>query len=174
MSTTLKWILGILAALVIIAVIAGGIYLLSARASFAMANRLNRFAPAPGATPGAPQTQPYAQPNQPGQPNQPFGFRPFRTPGYGPGYGYERHMPMMGGRGFGSFRLMPFGFGMLFLGGLLRLLIPLVILVLVAILFYQLGKHSRPAPAPASSQAQPPSAPTDLPAPPPGRKVAKN
>ncbi len=163
MSTTLKWVLGILAALVIIALVGAAVYLVANHASFSLAGRVNRFSPAPGATPGAPQTQPYAQPNQP------FGFRQFR--GYpGGGYGYERRMPMMGGRGFFNFGMMPFGFGLFFLGGLLRLLIPIVILVLVAILFYQLGKHSRPAIAPA----QPPSAPTDLPTPPPGRKVAKS
>ncbi len=170
MSTTLKWILGIVAALVILAVAGTAVYFFANHGSLSMTSRLNRLAPAPGATPGAPQTQPFGQPNQPnqpGQPNQPFGFREFR--GY-PGGGFEHRVPMMGGRGFYNFGLMPFGFGLFFLGGLFRLLIPIVILVLVAILFYQLGKHSRPAPAPV----QPAPTPTDLPTPPPGRKVAKS
>ncbi len=76
---------------------------------------------------------------------------------------------MMGGRGFGAF--MPFGFGVFFLGGLLRLLMPLILLVLVAILFYQLGKRSGAARVTVAPPASP-STPTDLPTPPAGRKVA--
>lgn len=167
MSTTLKWILGILAALVIIAVVAAAVFVMWNHAPLSVSSRLNRNLPVPGATPGVPQTQPYGQPNT--QPNQPFGYRQYR--GF-PDNEFGRRMPMQGGRGFFHFGLMPFGFGLFFLGGLLRLLIPIVILVLVAILFYQLGRRSRPALA--TPPAQPPSAPTDLPAPPAGRKVAKS
>ena len=78
---------------------------------------------------------------------------------------------MMGGRGsriFGGF--MPFGMGFFLLGGLLHLIIPLGVLVLVAILFYVLGKR-----AGASSVAQtPPSNPTPPEAPSSGRRVAKS
>jgi hypothetical protein len=70
--------------------------------------------------------------------------------------------------------MVPFGLGIFFLGGLFRLLIPVVILVLVAILFYQLGKRAGAGPAPAAPSTPPPSAPTQLPTPPPGRKVAKS
>ncbi len=60
---------------------------------------------------------------------------------------------MMGRPGFGPF--MPFGMGFFFLGGLFRLILPLGVLVLVAFLFYQLGKRSAgsavAAAAPASS-----------------------
>lgn len=56
------------------------------------------------------------------------------------GFWNFRH-PMMGGRGFGIFG-MPF----LFLGGLLRLIFPLGVLVLVAYFAYQQGKRARMAP----------------------------
>ncbi len=174
MSKTLKWILGTLAALVIIAVAAAAVYVAWNHAPLSLAYRQNRNLTAPGATPGPSQTQPYGQPNQPygqTQPNQPFGFRQYR--GY-PDNGFGRHMPMMGGRGFFNFGMMPFGFGLFFLGGLVRLLIPIVILVLVAILFYQLGRHSRPAPAPVAPSSPPPTAPSEPPTPPAGRKVAKS
>lgn len=165
MSKTLKWILGILAVLVILAVAAVAVYMLRNHGPLSLSYRTERNFPAPGATPGAPQAQPYGQPNA--QPDQLFGFRQDRGMPYN---GFGRHMPMMGGRGFFNHGMMPFGFGLFFLGGLLRLFIPIVILVLVAILFYQLGKRSRPAPAAAT----PPPASTDMPTPLPGRKVAKS
>ncbi len=158
MSKTLKWILGILAAVVIIAVAVAAVFVLLNHAPL-VGYRLGRpTAPQAQATPGAPGTQP-------NQPNQPFGFRSYR--GY-PYEGFGGRMPMMGGRGFYGYGMFPFGFGLFFLGGLLRLLIPIIIVVLVAILFYQLGKRARPAPVPAT----PPAPPTDSSAPTKGRKVA--
>jgi hypothetical protein len=53
------------------------------------------------------------------------------------GYRNDR-MPMMGGRGFFFF---PFG-GLFFLGGLLRLIIPLGVLVLVGYFSYRAGKKA--------------------------------
>ncbi len=173
MSKTWKWILGILAAVVVIAVAAGAVYIWANHSGFPVAYRFNRTLPnaqtAPG-TPNAPNA-PNAPsgPNNEPNPNMPFGFRQFR--GYPYGYGYERRMPMMGGRGFGG--LMPFGFGLFFLGGLLRFLIPVILFVLVAILFYQLGKRAGRTAVPAMPPT-PPSAPTELPTPRPGRKVAKS
>lgn len=157
MSKTLKWILGILAVLVIIAVAAAAVFVLRNQAPFTLGYNYGRqgIQQAP-ATPGAPNTQP----------NQPYGFREYR--GY-PNRGFGGRMPMMGGRGFNNFGMFPLG--LFFLGGLFRLLIPVVILVLVAILFYQLGKRAAVAPAPRS---QPPSAPPDMPTPAAGRKVAKS
>ena len=63
---------------------------------------------------------------------------------------------------------MPFGMGFFFLGGLLRLIIPLGLLALVAILFYQLGKRAGPsrvsAPAPREpAPVETPSSDQDLP-----------
>ena len=126
MSRTLKWVLGIVAVLVVLAVIAGAVLLWQYRGQIASAYR------------------PYAvQPNGQPAPNAPngrgFGFG---NNGRNPMFGYGFRGPMMG-RGFG--RMMPFGmFGMgfMFFGGLLRLLIPLVLLALVAFIFYQLGKRS--------------------------------
>lgn len=156
MSKTLKWILAILAALVIIGVAVAAVFVLWNHAPLSVGYRLGRpAAPLAQATPGAPGTQP----------NQPFGFRSYR--GY-PYEGFGGRMPMMGGRGFYGYGISPFGFGLFFLGGFFRLLIPIIIVVLVAVLFYQLGKRARPASVPAT----PPPAPTDSPAPPKGRKVA--
>lgn len=162
MSKTLRWILGILAAIVVIAVVAAAVFVLWNHAPLRLGYRLNQAgpnAPVAPSTPGAPNTQP----------NQPYGFRPYRAFPYG---GFERRLPMMGGpRVFGFGGMMPFGMGIFFLGGLLRLLIPLIIVVLVAIVFYQLGKRAGAAPAPVAPP--PPPVPTELPTPPPGRKVAK-
>ncbi len=166
MSKTWKWILGILAVVVIIAVAAAAVFVWASHSGFPVAYRLNRTLPNSQTAPGTPNA-PNAPNNQP-NPNMPYGFRQYR--GY-PFQGFGGRMPMMGGRGFGYYGgLMPFGFGVFFLGGLLRLLIPLVLLVLVAILFYQLGKHA----GATQTTVTPPSAPTDLPTPPAGRTVAKS
>jgi len=170
MSKTWKWILGILAVVLVIAVAAAAVFVWVNHSAFPVAYRLNRTLPNSQTAPGTPNA-PTAPGNQQ-NPNAPFGFRQYR--GY-PDQGFGRRMPMMGGRGFWNFGgMMPFGMGVFFLGGLFRLLIPLVILVLVAILFYQLGKRAGATPAPAAPPAPPPSVPTQLPTPPPGRKVAKS
>ncbi len=162
MSKTLKWSLGILAGIVVIAVVAAAVFVLWNHAPLRFGYRFNQSgpsAPVAPSTPGAPNTQP----------GQPFGFRPNRGFPYG---GFERRFPMMGGPGFGFGGMMPFGMGFFFLGGLLRLLIPLIIVVLVAVLFYQLGKRAGAAPAPVAPP--PPPVPSEMPTPPPGRKVAKS
>ena len=129
MSRTLKWVLGILAVLVVLAVIAG----IAGAVWFAV----NRGQIASNYPPNA--VQPNGQ-TAPGAPDgRGFGFG---NNGRNPMFGYGFRGPMMG-RAFG--RMMPFGmFGMgfMFFGGLLRLLIPLILLVLVAFIFYQLGKRS--------------------------------
>ncbi len=154
MSKTLKWILGILGGLVVLALVAAAVFVLWTHAPMSVGYRFDgQNVPPALATPGAPNTQP----------NQPYGFRQYRTFPYD---GFGRRMPMMGGRGFYNFGLFPFG--LFFLGGLIRLLIPIVIVVLVAILFYNLGKRAGYHPVPAT----PPAHPTDLPKPPEGRKVA--
>src|SRR5512136_162007 len=115
MSKTWKWILGILAVVVIIAVAAAAVFVWVNHSGFPVAYRLNRTLPnsqvAPG-TPNAPAapngpTAPNGQQNQNGQqnPNVPYGYRQYR--GF-PDQGFGRRMPMMGGRGFGNFGgLMP-------------------------------------------------------------------
>ncbi len=78
---------------------------------------------------------------------------------------------MMGSRGFRNFGgMMPFGIGFLILGGLLHLIIPLGILVLVAILFYWLGRRAGASYAARTA----PSNPTTPEPPRPGRRVAKS
>ena len=169
MSKTWKWILGVLAALVIIGIVAAAVFVWWNHAPLTLARRVTRVQqyaqPAPG-TPIAPGTPavPNAQPRQ----SMPYGFgRGDRGYFYGDG----GHMPMMGGRGSRGFGggFMPFGMGFFILGGLLRLMIPLGILVLVAILFYQLGKRA----GASSAMPAPPSTPTPADPPRPGRKVAK-
>lgn len=150
MSRTLKWFLGILAVLVVVAIIAGGVWVWQNHAQLMASAR------------------PYAvQPNTPGSPTGPnFPNRGFGFNGDGgnPMGGFGFRGPMMGGRGRFMF-FGPFGMGLFFLGGLLRLLIPLGMLVVVAIIFYQLGKRAgghalvRPEPAPAvPSDQNPPQA----------------
>ena len=119
--------------------------------------------------PGAPNAQ--GTPNAPAAPNgqnrpmMPYGYNngqrgpmmPYGNNGQkGPmmPYGfYGQHNNPMGGWGergrlmdrggfshFGMF--MPFVMGFLFLGGLLGVIVPLVLLVLVGFIFYQLGKRA--------------------------------
>jgi hypothetical protein len=92
-------------------------------------------------------------------------------PRMGPrGFDGNRQPPMMNGRGFFRFgaRFAPFGFGFLFFGGFLRLLVPLGLLALVAFTFYQMGRRAgmtpapvtpvpAPAPAPASKEPEKPT-----------------
>lgn len=149
MSRTLKWILGIAAVLVILAILAGGVW--------AWQNRAQLLA----------NNGPYAA--QPGAPNgRPFqnGPRFNNGGGRGPMFGWGfRDGPMTRGRGrFGP--LGVFGMGLFFVGGLFRLVIPLVVLAVVALLFYQLGRRSgartvrqeSPSPNPPPSSPNPPAA----------------
>jgi hypothetical protein len=145
MKTVWKWILGIVIVLVVVAAVIGGVYLV--RTNMAMRAALNN-----GQRPNLPNGQ-----NVPGTPGAPNGqqgqTRPYGSQG-GPngqdgnrGYDNGRGGPMMGGRGFrpGVFMpgmFMPFGMGFFFLGGLFRLIIPAAVLVLVAFIFYRLGKNA--------------------------------
>jgi hypothetical protein len=151
MSRTLKWVLGILAVLVVIAIIAGGVWVWQNHAQFVASSRPYAVQPKPNAqgTPGVPNS-----------PNGPRGYG-FNGNGRGPMNGWGFRGPMMGGRGRNMMPFFgPFGMGFFFLGGLLRLFVPLVILVVVAIVFYQLGKRAgirtptRPEPAPATPADQ--------------------
>lgn len=153
MSRAWKWILGILAILIIVAVVVGGAWLLISRGTRIAAVR-------PYAAQPNPQTAPFG-PNGQYFPNGRQGFgndgrSPFGNNGF--------RGPMMGNRfmGFG-----PFGVGFFLLGGLLRLIVPLGLLALVAIIFYQLGKRAgvsgavrrEPAPVtPTPPDQTPPSA----------------
>lgn len=158
MSTALKRILGILAAVVIVGLVAAAAFVWWNHAPLA-ASRAARPSVAGTPAPNAPNA-----PNGQVAPGMPYGFGQDRRPGFGD---WGHRGPMMGGRGFSNFgRYTPLGMGFFFLGGLLHLIIPLGVLILVAILFYQLGKR---AGAPTSgSKSEPPHAPQ------PGRKVARS
>lgn len=123
MSRTLKWILGIVGVLIVLAIIAGGVWAWQNRAMLTASS-------APyGVQPRAQNQQPF-----------PYGQRGFNDEGHNPMFGWGMG-PMMGGRGrFGRFG--GFGMGFFFLGGLFRLIVPLILLAVVAFVFYQLGKRS--------------------------------
>lgn len=158
MNTVWKWILGIVIALVVIAAIVAGVVLVI-RTNPALtfgpgfANRFN--APNGQTAPNAPNGQ-----TAPNNPNGPRVTRPGF--GFGPGRGYnwaqrfgERGFVPYGG-GFAPFGFMPFGM-FFFFGGLLRLLIPIGVLVLVAFIFYQIGKQAGLKTAAAMPSTNPPA-----------------
>jgi hypothetical protein len=174
MSKVWKWIFGILIVLVVAALVVGAVFVVRNNLLFTRGVRAVPFAngqtrPNLQATPNAPGAP---APNGQNRPVAPYGFNNRRNPGFG---GFGRG-PMMGVRGFRNFGgFMPFGiFGMgfFFLGGFLRLIIPLGVLALVAFIFYQMGK--RAGAASAVSQAQVPSDPAPNETPARGRKVAKS
>ncbi len=148
MSRTLRWVLGILAVLVILAVAAGAVWAWQNRSQILALSR-----------PYATQQNPQVRPTIPNVPNGPRGFG---NNGRNPLNGFGFRGPMRGSRGrFLNFG--PFGLGIFFLGGLLRLFIPLAILVVVALIFYQLGKRAatprhEPVPAPPA-EPNPPQTP---------------
>ena len=154
MSRTLRWILGILAVLVVIAVIAAGIWFVQNRSQM-MAYRQSATQPNAQATPGAPNTTPGQ-----GQPRGPKGFDNDRRFPFG---GWDGRGPMMRQRPFmHGGPSMPFGMGFFFLGGLFRMILPLAVLVLVAFVFYQLGRRSSASNTPASA-ARRDASPSDTP-----------
>jgi hypothetical protein len=187
MSKVWKWIIGILIGLIVVAVVVGAVFMVRNRAFMASSVRPYAFGngqtrpnlqgtPNPQGTPNAPsapngqngQRMPFGFNGQKG-PMMPYGFNNGR---HNPMYGWGDRGPMMGGGGFRHYGgFMPFGmFGMGFflLGGLLHLVIPIGILVLVAYLFYQMGKRagvnsvtSKAPPAPVETKGR-------------GRKVAKS
>jgi flagellar basal body-associated protein FliL len=197
MSKVWKWIIGILIVLVIVAVVVGGVVMVRNRAF--MTSRVRPMTYATGQTrpnvqgtpnaPGAPNAQgtpqvPNTAPNGQRGPMMPYGYNGQRSPmmPYGftnrnsPMGGWGNRGPMMGKGGSSHFgRFMPFGIfgmGILFLGGIVGLVIPLVILALVAFIFYQLGK--RAGLNSAKNQTPAPSEPAPVDTQGRGRKVAKS
>jgi hypothetical protein len=165
MSKTLKWILGVLAVLVVIAIAAGAFFVWQNHMSLAANYRVRVAQPPTNGTPA-----PNAPNNAPGQkgPMMPYGFRMEKRPSTD-GFGWRE--PMMGERGlshFGAFG--PFGMGFFLLGGLLRLIVPLGVLVLVALISYQMGKNAGATAKSTSPPSNP--GPTDIPQ--RGRKIAKS
>ena len=147
MSRTLKWVLGIVAVLVILAVAAGVVWVFQNRALMMASVRPNATLPNQGA-PGAP--------NFPNNGQRGFGYNG-RNPNFGYGYGFGGPMA----RGMGRMmRFGPFGMGLFFFGALFRWFLPLLLLVLVAVIFYQLGKRSMRLREPVPAPPAPPSEPT--------------
>ena len=133
MKTAWKWILGIIIVLVIVAAVVA--------VPFVMRNYMAARLPATAAN-ALPQGQ---GPNGNG-----WNMMPKNGGRQGLGQGQSgfdgRGGPMMGGgqafnRGFNGGRFSPFGFGFMFLGGLMRL-IPLILLGLLIWGVYQLGRRS--------------------------------
>jgi hypothetical protein len=154
MSKTLRWVLGILAVLVLIAVAAGAVWFWQNRSQMMASYRPYAVQPNAQGTPAAPNTQP-------GQ-NLPRGPQGFGDNRRFPMGGWDLRGPMMGGRPFRQAApFMPFGMGLFFLGGLFRLVIPLAVLALVALLFYQLGKRAGASSKPVVAEA--PKSEQDLP-----------
>jgi hypothetical protein len=162
MSKAWKWILGVLAVLVIVGVVAA-VFVWWNHAPLGV--RRTAALPQASGTP-APNT-PYRQ----GQPGMPYGFNENR-PNHMNGWDFRG--PMMQGRGFRQFGgFGPFGVGFFILGGLLRLIIPLAILALVAFLFYRLGRSAGASAGNSASAPATPASPSPDGTPLPGRKVAR-
>jgi hypothetical protein len=152
MSRTLQWILGILAVVVIVGIIAGG--------AFMYRNRAAMWGYPPNAYTGAGGS------NSPQDGDAPYGLQ-----GYPRYHMYDRDwgMPMMQGRSYPGVHMYgtqwsPF----MWIGGLFHLLLPLGILALVAYLFYQMGRRAGEA---AASATRSPARPAANPL--PARKVAR-
>ena len=138
-----KWILGILIVLAVVAVLVA-VPLVVMRTNPVAARGWNNGPMMPG--------------NQL-QPGQAPSGRNFQHPQV-PGFEGQGGRMMGGGRGFNR-GFSPFGFGAMFIGGLLRL-IPLVLLGLLLFGVYQLGKRAgkRSSLATVAAPAQPAPAPT--------------
>jgi hypothetical protein len=153
MKKVWKWILGIILVLVVVAALVAVPFVMRNY----MAANFNR---------ATVQTAPGTNQQAPGYNGGPM-MRNFGPRGRFPGGFDDRTGRMMGGgrnfeRGFSRFGgFAPFGFGLMFLGGFLRL-IPLVLLGLLLWGAYTLGKRSgmrsMQAPAPVATQPAPPAA----------------
>ncbi|MGA7193866.1 MAG: hypothetical protein WBW94_09555 [Anaerolineales bacterium] len=166
MKTVWKWVLGIVIVLVVVGLVVGAVFMWQHRPAFGMRS-------APFAYRQYQQNAPNNQGNstpqnnqsQPASPNGTTPKRPMMGRGFGygqPGFGYGPMM--MNRRGFNQFgMMMPFGpFGMMgfMFFGLIRLIFPLGVLVLVAYVFYQLGKQKG-----MSKFTAPPTSPAPVSAP---------
>jgi hypothetical protein len=123
MKNIWKWILGIFVALVLVGALFGG--------GMVVGRRLGgNFAPG---------VMPHSW-NVPQQPNHQNGWQHPTLGDFDRNGGWN--FPPFGG-------FAPFGLGLMLVGGLFRLFIPLGLLALGAYFFYWLGKRASPKPAPA-------------------------
>jgi hypothetical protein len=150
MRSVWKWILGILAVLIVCAALGGlGFF-------FARGRGADFVSAAP--VPGNPDT--WRMPMHRGF-NAPQGGQDFGPGGYG-------HMRMH--RGYGFF---PFAMPFMMLGGLFRLLIPLALVVLVGVGAYLLGRNSARRAVLSPAAPPPPEAPLQRPPPPPAERAGE-
>ena len=149
MKKAWKWIIGILIVLLVVTALVA--------VPFAMRSYMST-----GVAVNNPNKQQIQQPPQQQQAPQGFNGGPMMgrgnfsgdNQGRAPSEFNGRGGPMMGGgfnRGFNR-GFAPFGFGMMFIGGLLRL-IPLALLGLLLFGVYQLGKRAGLRAAPATAPA---------------------
>ncbi|HVN14686.1 MAG TPA: hypothetical protein VMT73_03020 [Anaerolineales bacterium] len=158
MKTVWKWILGIFIVLVVVGAIAG-VALLWHNHILAGFPRMNVFVQRQNGPRMNNGQMPNGNNNGRSNNGQQPQFGPYsRGPMMNRGFGF----PMMGNRSFMRFGFFPFGMGFMLVGGLLRLILPLVVLALVAYIFYQLGKHAgesraavAAAPAPVVTEPAP-------------------
>lgn len=155
MKNIWKWILGIVIVLVVVTALVAVPIIMRNTMAANFSFRATQQRTAPGANQQAPGWN--GGPMMRGYDNQqgPQGrFNNQRNPMMGNGRNFERGFSRFGG-------FTPFGFGFMFLGGLLRL-IPLALFGLLLYGVYQLGKRagvrSTLSPAPVSTQPTPPAA----------------
>ncbi len=142
MKKTWKWILGILLVLIVIGAL---VAIPFAMRSYMIANNVTNpavLAPNTNRGPMMDGNPGWQHPQVPGYQGQ-FDNRSGRDRGFSRGFGFSN-------------RFSPFGFGFMFLGGLLRL-IPLALFGLLLYGVYQLGRRSglRASQVPAALPAQP-------------------
>lgn len=140
MSRVWKWIFGILGVLIVVGLLAGGAFMMTNRSLY-MGARLS-------------EPRSFERPGLPDEQGAPGGYEGYR--------GYHMHewgggMPMMGyGYGYSPYAYGHMGYGFMPFGGLFHLLLPVGLLVLVAYIFYRMGKR-------AGSAASPPASPMPMP-----------
>jgi hypothetical protein len=137
MKNIWKWILGVALVLLVVAGLAGLVFVFHNRAAnFAYRTMLM--------TPGSPAGMSTPQPSTGGAAATPQALGPDARGWRGPMMGGRFQGgpgAMMRGRGFGSYdRGMPFGPGFMIIGGLMRL-VPLALLVVLLVIAYRLGKR---------------------------------
>jgi hypothetical protein len=141
MKTVWKWILGIVVVLVVVGLVVGAVFMWQHRPAFGMRSAPFAYRQYQQNAPNNPgNSTPQNNQSKPSSPNGTTPNRPMMRRGFGYGQRGFGYGPMMG-RGP---MMMPFGpFGMMgfMFFGLIRLIFPLGVLVLVAYVFYQLGKQ---------------------------------
>ena len=155
MKNIWKWILGLVVVLVVVAGVAGLVFVGRNMMVANMAQRQAVFSARATALAGSQQGQAVPQGTpapQAGPQNTPQNG-PMMRPGFGPmqrgfsGWRGNGRMPMMQGRGFdqggpGFYGARPFGMGSMILGGLARLLF-FGVFILLLVGAYLLGQRSR-------------------------------